>query len=476
MLLLRALETAPPGEVSEGLWSGADAQWASALARQTAPAGASPTTWLAERARHAVQRLVERDPAFAALALLDDKSTPTPVAQWPAAAMWLGAALAFGLGLATQTLAAGESLNLLSPPWLALLVWNLAMYALLLARSFGARSGEAAPRPWLARAVQALAAGRSRLTPRLAQAPWRLRFAAEWAQAGLPASAARTATLLHAGAALLAAGLIAGLYLRGLALDFRAGWQSTFLDAGSVHALLATLLALASVLTGIGVPDAAGMAALRVGPGVAATAPAAPWIHLLAGTLALVVVLPRALLALWSRRQARRAAAAIALPLGEPYFAQLLLQADGRAQRWWLLPHGQPPAGATPRAVRALLEAAWGAQTELGVAAAVPYGSEDSAAVDGAGACLVLCDMAATPEREAQGRLLARVRNAVLLLDRAAFAQRFAGLPARVAEREQAWQRFAAESRVPLVVADLTAAAPGADTVAALRTAAGMLR
>ena len=53
--------------------------------------------------------------------------------------------------------------------------------------------------------------------------------------------------LMHALAAALALGLIGGMYLRGLVFDVRAGWQSTFLDAGSVHAFLATALAPASV-------------------------------------------------------------------------------------------------------------------------------------------------------------------------------------------------------------------------------------
>ena len=46
------------------------------------------------------------------------------------------------------------------------------------------------------------------------------------------ARALRAETALHAGAAALALGLVAGLYVRGLVLDYRAGWESTFLDAG----------------------------------------------------------------------------------------------------------------------------------------------------------------------------------------------------------------------------------------------------
>jgi hypothetical protein len=42
-----------------------------------------------------------------------------------------------------------------------------------------------------------------------------------------------------------------------------------------------------------------------------------------------------------------------------------------------------------------------------------------------------------------------------LLIDESAFKQRFAGMPARIAERRQAWHRWAKAQGVPLVCADL---------------------
>jgi hypothetical protein len=57
--------------------------------------------------------------------------------------------------------------------------------------------------------------------------------------------------------------VIAGLYVRGLAFEYRATWESTFLDATTVHWLLAGLLAPGSMLTGIATPGAAHLESIR---------------------------------------------------------------------------------------------------------------------------------------------------------------------------------------------------------------------
>ena len=145
-------------------------------------------------------------------------------------------------------------------------------------------------------------------------------FALLWSRHAAPLTGQRVALVLHVAAAALALGLIAGLYLRGLVLDYRIGWESTFIDAPLVETALGMLLGPASALTGITIPE---VAPLRLAPGVQATASAAPWIHLLAVTLLLVVVLPRSLLALLAYGGARHRARHFNLPLVTPYFEGL---------------------------------------------------------------------------------------------------------------------------------------------------------
>ena len=68
----------------------------------------------------------------------------------------------------------------------------------------------------------------------------------------------RAETLLHAGAAALALGLIAGLYARGLVLDYRVAWESTLLDRPTPRTRSSRRCsARRRALCGIALPDAA---------------------------------------------------------------------------------------------------------------------------------------------------------------------------------------------------------------------------
>ena len=286
VLLLQALESA----AGVPQWQPDDRRWATRQAVATVGEEATPEHFVVARAALALQRLLPRDP---------------PAQRWLARRAWhpawVALALLLGLmaGLAVDQLGPPQRVNLLAPAVWAVVAWNLLVYLAVLLPS---------PTPdargWLSR--------------------WVLRghepVALLWARHAAPLTGARLALVLHAAAATLALGLVAGLYLRGLVLDYRAGWQSTFATVEQVQAVLRWLLAPASAVTGIAVPD---VAPLRVAPGADATATAAPWIHLLAATLLLAVVLPRALLAWRAGLRAARLAQRFPLPLETPYFEAL---------------------------------------------------------------------------------------------------------------------------------------------------------
>ena len=220
-----------------------------------------------------------------------------------------------------------------------IVAWNLLVYALLAAQSLrrgAARVARAGPAPApatgttgdgaapgaLRGAVVALAQRATREGSG-ALAPALRRFGADWSTAVAPLATARAARLLHLGAALLALGAVLGLYLRGLVFDYRIGWESTFLGAPAVHALLSTVLGPAAALLGIPFPGVAEIAAIRF-PASAGGARAAVWIHLHALTVLLAVILPRlALFALAARRE-RRLSRHVPLELQSPYFRRLL--------------------------------------------------------------------------------------------------------------------------------------------------------
>ncbi len=460
VLLVQAVESTDP---PAALWSPEDAAWAGRLATETAGPDASPARWLEQRARHACERLLPRDAALAAAA-----GPARAPGRRLSGAVAVVAAAAFGIGLVADSLAGGQRIDLLAPPWLALVAWNLAVYLLLLVR-WPAR-GAGGLRRWLGRALQRLPRGAKGAAPGAApsggSAAALAAFAAAWGEHGAALLRARVALVLHVAAAALALGLLGGLYLRGLVLDFRAGWQSTFLDAGAVHALLGVLLGPASALSGIALPDVAGVAALRVAPGAAATAPAAGWIHLLATTLALLVVLPRLSLAAAAALQAGWRARRVELPLAAPYFARLLATGRRVAPKVQVLPHGSAPQAAGALGLSTLLATTLGpldAPHGLQLETPARYGDEDAAVPPvpaGATLRVALVDLATTPEPETHGRWLAALRVAspvplVLLADESAWQRRFADLPARTAERRAAWQALAAAQGLGFAGVDL---------------------
>jgi hypothetical protein len=456
ILMLRAFETAGDSP----LWTPEDRAWASRLARETA-AGERPETLIAERARHAMERLAPRNAV---------------VRRWldwrPARRGWLLAVLAgllagLSLGLVADSLG-GRYIDILAAPVWAVIAWNLLVYALLAAHALRAGSASA-PGP-LRRLMQKLwFPGGARKNSALAG------YVTAWSALGAPLMAARTALVMHLAAAGLGLGMIGGMYLRGLVLDYRAGWQSTFLDAPAVHALLDVLLAPASRLTGIALPDTTAVAALRIGPDGIATAGAAPWIHWYAATLVLAVVLPRLLLALITTGQSVLRARHWALPWHEPYFQKLARELAGGRARVQVVPHGNRPLAAQVALdLQAAIQAALGEGSAVQVTAPVAYGDEESAAPlaaeAGITARLVCFDSAATPEPETHGRLLDLLVKAgmpvVALTDESAFAARFAAFPERLDERRAAWRGLAAAHGATHVTAKLDATISGPDRAA----------
>jgi len=444
------------------LWTPEDRAWASRLAVETASADATPEQLLAERARHALQRLAPRDPG---------------VRRWLAQSLWrwpwlLGAAALAGLtGLMADLLGRSSHIDLLTPPVWGVIAWNLVVYLLLLV---GLARRAARPTGGLRRRL--LAAWQ-----RLPTAGPLRAAAAHWAQLSAPLQWSRASALLHTAAAALALGLIASLYLRGLVFDFRVGWQSTFLDAASVRQWLAALLAPASAVTGIGVPGTAAIEAMRLTPAAPqGQASAAPWIHLFATTLALFVVGPRLVLALAALLQAFMRARALVVPIDDPALEPLLRRHRGGPPLVRLLPYAAPPGAQAALGLRAMLARIYGDELQLQMAEVTPIGDEEAAAGRAAAAPatlrVVLVELGATPEVEHHGRLLKALREVqtpaplLLVVDEAAFLRRFAGIPARADERRAAWRSFAAEHDVRACCIDLESPDP-APAEAALKQA-----
>ncbi len=469
-LLVRAFELAPGGVVN---WGDDDRTWASRAAAEVEGASASGERFVARRAELALERLSAREPA----ARRARRST-----DWRP---WLGWALpAFALlgGLATDAIGPARHVNILAPPLLAVMAWNLLAYvsialrALLRARGRSERGlvartiGRLAQRAIVPRReVAALRPGDAAGGRARARRAVLARFAADWAAASARLTSIRVARVLHVSAIAFALGALAGLYLRGLVFEYRAGWESTFLDAASVRALLGFVLEPATLLTGIALPDVAQIEAMRFPE--TSGARAAPWIHLYAVTVALVVFVPRALLALYGRALEHRLANAFPLPAADRYFASLLREHSGEAALVRVVPCHFTPQPQATLALRALLGVVFGPTLRLVVGDAIDYGSEEHveaslAQTPGAAVVVALFSSSATPEPETHGLFIARLLAArpgasevVSLVDESAFAARFGGSDEvsqrRRDDRRHAWKRLLAAHECRPVFVDL---------------------
>ena len=114
VVAVRALETADTGRA---LASDADRTWASRAAAEVVGADAAPDAFLARRAALALERIGERYPAL---------PQAVRALRWRP---WVGTAVvaaAFVLGAFLDQIDTAQRVNVLAPPVLGLLVWNVA--------------------------------------------------------------------------------------------------------------------------------------------------------------------------------------------------------------------------------------------------------------------------------------------------------------------------------------------------------------
>jgi hypothetical protein len=438
---VRAVEAA--GDAREW-WSDDDRAWASRASAEVVGSGASADAFLARRAALALERIGTREPAFV---------RGVRALRWR---RWVGVAIvviAFAIGLFVDQVDRTQSINILAPPVLVQLAWNLAVYAVLAASyvvHYGEPRPEGALRRWLAFLATGGTAARARGAPAARRAF--VTLVADWTERAAPLYRARSLRILHLAAAALALGVVAGLYVRGLGLAYLAEWQSTFLEPGTVRTIAAIAYAPGAWLLGLPIPGVDAIAAMRAPGGVNA----APWIHRMAGTVALVIIAPRLVLALGAWLVERHRAGRMAMPDDDPYFARLLRGLRGGVARVRVVPYALTPARDVIAGVEAVVTRVFGGATALTVTAPVAYGDDLAPSLDAMTATIVLFDASATPEREVQGTALAALAGrsgALACVDESAWAAHWQAQPSRIAERRAAWQRLADDARVPLVVA-----------------------
>jgi hypothetical protein len=461
VILLRAFETSTP---RTDAWNDDDRAWASRAAAEVVGSGADAEQFLARRAALAVERLDGRD---------RNVQRTLRAMNWRPWVGWVIVAVAFALGLAMDAIGPAQRVNILAFPLLALIAWNLVVYLLLIGSSVVSitASDNVGPGP-LRRGVARLALGIAHALPANASTPL-LPFTHDWTKRSSPLLLARAARVLHWAAFAFALGAIVSLYLRGLVLEYRAGWESTFLDAESVRHLLSYVLAPASAITGIAVPDAGHIDAIQFskGPGEHA----GPWLHLFSAVIALFVLLPRALLALISQWREKRLIKRFPLTIDDAYFQGFLRAHRGERARIRVIPYSYHLSPQSTLGFNRVVTRVFGSGADVSVAPAVAFGGEDAlpsdlVPADRPALVAVVFSLTATPEAEHHNVFVNAIAQragmatpVAVIVDESGFRERFAGQPGRQEERRNAWRRLLETTGrepvfVDLVTPDLTRA------------------
>jgi hypothetical protein len=313
ILLAQAMETS-------GLLSDADVDRVDDEASQLAQIASRGTTAmeavLAQRADILIAKVRPRHPALVA----------SLEAPWlPRGTYWVPL-LALVLGFGADRVANPHRVDLLSAPILVLLVWNLVVYAVLLASPFRRPAVASGSFLWGWRLrLQSWGSFLGRRTNASAASRASTAFLRLWQPATSSLSTQRLTALMHIAAAAWALGIVLSLLGRGLFVAYGVGWESTWLDAETLHVFLNALFAPLVALLPLEPFTLGDIARLQLGTGAGGElADGRRWALMYAGLLALLIILPRLLLAVWASVRAHGLSQRVRIDLDDPYFQRII--------------------------------------------------------------------------------------------------------------------------------------------------------
>ena len=361
---------------------------------------------------------------------------------------------AYLLGVLTDRFTSeGAVVNLLSPALLFVLFWQIVLYVLLFA---GAITGLLGVSPkWPGRRLFAELLARVRMPAVKKQT---LKERPLWLTLLAPSLRFDAARAFHLAAAALGAGLLTGLAFRGIGTAYTVGWTSTWL-AGHETWLAGFFSATYGLVPldvfGLSFPDAAAIADMNLRVNPEGSPDAAAWLLRLMALVAVVVILPRLLLAFLADRRAKVARKRFVWTEEE----ETAVPASTEERVTHLSAGATVLSTLTPdeslrRRTAALLtlpDLHW-----RGVDVWKDEPESVLASVDTESAVL-LFDGIATPEDEVHGRWLEAVAKrcsgaSVLLVDLSGLEKQFGADSERLTARKALWESFAAEHHATLRV------------------------
>ena len=323
------------------------------------------------------------------------------------------AVLAFVGGILTNEFSVTDNrINLLSPPLLGVIAWNLIIYcwiatALVFNRG---KSPVGYIRRTFASAVLKLQTRGSHGQEALVS------FYGKWTEAELPLLRGRIAEILHFSAALFGLGLIASIGIHGWGTEYTVGWESTWLSDKP-----AAVLTFINLFYGM-IPVNADLfnqltpqviESMKFGAGHGQNA--APWLVQLFYIISLIVVVPRILLGLYAYAKARYIENHFPIDLDSVYYSNILRQWRGQTMLIQIIPFSYPLTDKVkdgiqkfaselhPENSRCIFSEAQHENTKL---PEIPAGEQTEV--------IAVFAMTSTPETEVQGRFIAELKQKAL--------------------------------------------------------------
>lgn len=455
ILLAKAIEESNDAAIG---WTQANAEAASLRAAHTVGEGVDPVKLLTERAKIVLRETAERG--------INTKLSTK--ARLPKFFSPLFILFAFVLGGLTDRIASPEHIvNLLSPPYWTVILWNLLVYCALFCCAIGL-IGTSSNHFALPLRSSLIAFVEKASFSTLRRKGYKTRFYAEWTQFVSPLVRMHVARTLHFAALAFALGIVASLFVRGFGTAYWAGWESTWL-AESPESVKAFIDYTFGLIPAVGplppMPDLATVTEMRADrlPYLGTPVSAAPWLLRMMILIGVTVIIPRLVFAVFDTWRMRQFKAKTTLAIDAPYFGNILEQCSQDAVIGNLVVITSTASRPERDANVALFCRHWG-EADDSCIHAVDFNDEEAplpALTHSLRKPVVLIwfDGMETPEEDVHGALIDRAhsdyeeKNAAVvaaLVDLKEFSMRFSSIPERIKERENAWSNFGTSRNVTM--------------------------
>lgn len=358
----------------------------------------------------------------------------------------------------------GNKINLLYPPLLGVILWNIFIYCVLFA-NFLLNRGK---KPFMGIGIRrALGSLLQKIQTRGAGHDSALSaFYQEWLVMQGPLLKTRVAEMFHFAAFAFGLGLIASIGIHGWGTEYTVGWESTWLAdkpafVAAVIKLFYGLVPFNSELFSSLTPEAAALMNFSAGRGVNAS----PWLLQMFYVLSAVVLIPRVLLTIYSSLKAGFLRKHFSINLESSYYSNILRQWKGKTMLIQVIPFSYPLNVSVKQGIEHLAQSLHPENSKIVFSEAA---HEDTKLPDLGGAeqteALAVFAMTSTPEAEVQGKFIQELKKKSqaasafmrIIVDTSGFEARFANTPQRIRERKKNWSDFLDKYGVSFAFVNLT--------------------